>query len=64
MKHFDHEKSDPICKSLYFLLWLQLNQVYASDEQLGKSIKINPAIEDAYVFKDNWLSSFNDVAAA
>jgi len=29
-------------------------------EQLGKSIKISPSTEDAYVFKDNWLSEFNN----
>jgi len=27
-------------------------------EQLGKSIKIIPAVEDAYVFKENWLSGY------
>ena len=49
---------------LYFLLCNQLNQVYVSDEQLGRSIKITPAMEDAYVFKGNWLSGFKDASSA
>ena len=64
LKHFNHEISDPICQSFFlFFFAVYAAKLYVSDEQLGRLIKINPAIEDAYVFKDNWLSSFKDATA-
>lgn len=56
LKHFIHEASDPACK-------LRLNSVshpsYSAflDERLGKLGKLNPTIEDMYVFKENWPQS-------
>jgi hypothetical protein len=49
-----------VCSLSSFLLFLHVSSIKGNDldEQLGRSVKITPTVEDAYVFKENWLPGF------
>jgi hypothetical protein len=60
LKHFEHKENDPVCKCFSsLLLYLFSICVVSSDEQLGRTIKLNTPTEDMYDFKGNWPSGFS-----